>query len=128
MSDEHKEAEVVEEAKVEEVKKPRWDNERWRVYHRERYRRMHNVKPENQKRLREQVKADLDKLGEGAYKYHLQRLEKNRKKKAVTAPVWVNCPVCGVSVCDTEGKWRVHHNTKVHKIAQSALERHGVSF
>ena len=114
---------------AEETKpvKRKWDKERWREYHRERYRRVHNVKVEYQKRLREQVKEDLEnQYGPGAYQYHLAVLKRQKAyKEKFRVPRHV-CPVCKVEVCGTDGRWKQHNNTNVHKAAKETLEKHGI--
>lgn len=111
---------------MSETKERKWDKEMFREYHRERYRRINNIPAERFKRTREEFKEQfVKKYGEKAYEYHLDMLDKMRKYRDKAQRVV--CDVCGETVCDTEGRWRLHFNTKKHKIAKETLEKHNIS-
>ena len=109
---------MTEVVETKEIKwTPDYTREYMRTYMRDRWRRVHNVKPEKFQEVRSGEKMkEAEKFGEGAVLFMKQMEQKEKEKKKREPLPKVACEVCHGLYMDTAGQLKQHERTKRHKL------------
>lgn len=109
---------MTEVVETKEIKwTPDYTREYMRTYMRDRWRRVHGVKPEKFREVREDERTkEAEKFGEGAVLFMKQTEQKEREKRKREPLPKVACEVCNGLYMDTAGQLKMHQRSKRHKL------------
>jgi hypothetical protein len=97
-----------------------WTAEKFRVYHRERYRKAHNVLPERQR-----IDDQGNRVSTSKYKTHEEFLVvcRERVRKCRPPVPKTECALCGEQYYDSDKSKLRHEKTRIHKLAVGVASR-----